>query len=145
MSTQSIRNVVLVGHNGNGKTSLAEAMLYRAGVIGRMGRVDDGSTVCDYDPIEQQRHQSLSLTTASFKWADHQLNGQARRLRDVVMPFTVPQNMTGLPVAIVAAGFDPDGLPVGLQLTTARGQEATAVTLASALQTALGPIRIAKP
>ena len=47
VTTESIRNVVLVGHNGNGKTSLAEAMLYRAGVVARPGRVDDGSTVCD--------------------------------------------------------------------------------------------------
>ncbi len=74
VSTQSIRNVVLVGSNGNGKTTLAEAMLHRAGVIGRPGRVDDGSTVCDYDPIERQRHQSLSLATASFAWADRKVN-----------------------------------------------------------------------
>ena len=74
VTTKSIRNVVLVGHNGNGKTSLAEAMLYRAGVVGRPGRVDDGTTVCDSDPEEKERHQSLALSTASFTWQDHKIN-----------------------------------------------------------------------
>ena len=74
MSSQSIRNVVLVGHNGNGKTTLAEAMLYRAGVVGRMGRVDDGTAHCDHDPEEKARHQSLSLCVASFDWSDHRIN-----------------------------------------------------------------------
>ena len=72
--TQSIRNVVLVGSNGNGKTTLAEAMLHRAGVIDRPGRVDDGSTVCDYDPVEKERQQSLSLATASFAYGDRKIN-----------------------------------------------------------------------
>jgi len=67
------RNVVLVGHNGNGKTSLAEAMLYRAGLLGRLGRIDDGTTVCDTDPEERQRHQSLTSSTVSFPWGDHQI------------------------------------------------------------------------
>lgn len=74
MSTPAIRNVVLVGHNGTGKTSLAEAMLYRAGVIGRLGRVDEGSTVCDFDPSERDRHQSLALATASFSWNGTRIN-----------------------------------------------------------------------
>ena len=74
MSSQSIRNVVLVGHNGNGKTTLAEAMLYRAGVVGRMGRVDDGTAQCDHDPEEKARHQSLNLSLASFNWRDHRIN-----------------------------------------------------------------------
>ena len=74
MSSQSIRNVVLVGHNGNGKTTLAEAMLYRAGVLSRMGRVDDGTAHCDHDPEEKARNQSLSVSLASFDWRDHRIN-----------------------------------------------------------------------
>lgn len=74
VSTESIRNVVLVGSNGNGKTTLAEAVLHRAGVIDRPGRVDDGSTVCDYDPVEKERQQSLSLATVSFAHAGRKIN-----------------------------------------------------------------------
>lgn len=73
-ATDHIRNVVLVGHNGNGKTSLAEALLYRAGVINRPGRVDDGNTVTDSDPIERDRKQSVSLSTARFAWKDKEIN-----------------------------------------------------------------------
>jgi len=47
-----IRNVGLIGHSGSGKTSLAEAMLYNSGAIDRLGKIDDGNTVCDYDPEE---------------------------------------------------------------------------------------------
>ncbi len=74
MSSPSIRNVVLVGHNGNGKTTLAEAMLYRAGVVSRMGRVDEGTAHCDYDPEERARHQSLTVSLASFDWRGHRIN-----------------------------------------------------------------------
>ena len=74
MSSQNIRNVVLVGHNGNGKTTLAEAMLYRAGIVSRMGRVDDGTTRCDHDVEEKARHQSLSLAIACFDWGEHRVN-----------------------------------------------------------------------
>ncbi|NNF54145.1 MAG: elongation factor G [Acidimicrobiales bacterium] len=68
-----IRNVALVGQQGNGKTSLVEAMLYRAGVLGRPGSVADGSTVGDTEPEERERHQSLSLTAVSFHWAGHDM------------------------------------------------------------------------
>ncbi len=68
------------------------------------------------------------------------LNGQPRLLRDVVLPFTVPQNMTGLPAGIVRAGFDTDGLPVGVQLCASRYRINTVVALTATLQTALGPI-----
>lgn len=70
----NIRNIVLVGHTGNGKTSLVEAMLYRAGVINRLGRVDDGTTVCDSDFDERERQQSLSLATVSLEWNGHTVN-----------------------------------------------------------------------
>ena len=69
-----IRNVVLVGHNGSGKTSLAEALLFRAGVTTRPGTVEKGSTVLDHDPEERERQQSISLAVASFDWNDHRIN-----------------------------------------------------------------------
>ena len=52
-ATEKIRNVVLVGHNTSGKTSLAEALLAGAGVIGRQGTIEKGSTVMDHDPEER--------------------------------------------------------------------------------------------
>jgi elongation factor G len=72
--TAKIRNVVLVGHGGTGKTTLAEALLVEAGVLGRMGRVEDGTTVCDFDPEEQARGISLSLALAPFEWKGHKIN-----------------------------------------------------------------------
>ncbi len=72
--SQPIRNVALVGHNGNGKTTLAEAMLFRAGVTNRMGRVPDGSTRLDFDPEEKARSQSVALAMATFDWNNHTIN-----------------------------------------------------------------------
>ena len=73
-SSEKIRNVALVGHGGAGKTTLAEALLHRAGAINRMGRVEDGSTVCDHDPEEQRKGLSLSLAIAPFEWKGHKVN-----------------------------------------------------------------------
>jgi len=72
--TAKIRNVALVGHGGAGKTSLAEALLFNAGAIVRLGRVEDGSTVCDFDPEEQRRSISVSLALAPFELEDHKVN-----------------------------------------------------------------------
>ncbi len=72
--TEKIRNVALVGHGGSGKTTLAEALLLRAGAINRAGRVEDGTTVSDYEPEESKRHLSLSLALAPFEWKGHKVN-----------------------------------------------------------------------
>jgi elongation factor G len=72
--TAKIRNVALVGHGGSGKTTLAEALLFTAGAIGRMGRVEDGTTVCDYDPEAAKRHLSVSLATAPLDFDGHRIN-----------------------------------------------------------------------
>src|SRR5947207_12601319 len=71
---EKIRNVALVGHGGSGKTTLAEALLHKAGAITRVGRVEDGSTVCDFDPEEQKRGLSLSLALAPFEWNGFKVN-----------------------------------------------------------------------
>jgi len=72
--TAKIRNVALVGHGGAGKTTLAEALLFVSGAITRMGRVEDANTVCDFDPEEQKRKISVSLTLAPLDWDGHKIN-----------------------------------------------------------------------
>ncbi len=64
---RSVRNVVLVGHSGSGKTTLVEALLAATGTIGRPGRVEDGSTVTDFDDAEQRQHRSVSLALAPLE------------------------------------------------------------------------------
>ena len=66
------------------------------------------------------------------------VDGERRALREVVMGFTVPQNLTGLPTVAVPVGFDADGLPVGMQLTAGRRREDVAVRVAGAIEHALG-------
>jgi len=67
-TTPKIRNVAVVGHAGCGKTTLTEALLFRAGVISRPGRVEDGTTVSDHEPEEIARGMSLALAVAPFTW-----------------------------------------------------------------------------
>jgi elongation factor G len=72
--TDQIRNVVLLGHGGTGKTSLAEAALFASGAIGRLGRVDDGSTTSDFEPDEVKRKISISLALAPVEWGGAKIN-----------------------------------------------------------------------
>jgi elongation factor G len=65
---EKVRNVVLVGHGGAGKTSVAEALLARAGAVSRAGRVDDGTSILDTEPESVKRRISLSLAVAPFEW-----------------------------------------------------------------------------
>ncbi|HET6966400.1 MAG TPA: elongation factor G [Acidimicrobiales bacterium] len=69
-----IRNVALVGHGGAGKTTLTEALLHCAGAISRPGRVEDGSTVTDFEPEEQKRGLSVAVGVAPLEWSDHKIN-----------------------------------------------------------------------
>ncbi|MEE8582705.1 MAG: elongation factor G [Dehalococcoidales bacterium] len=71
---RGIRNVVLLSHGGAGKTSLAEAALFAAGAINRMGRVDEGNTISDYDPDEIKRKISLSLALLPCQWRGTKIN-----------------------------------------------------------------------
>ena len=69
-----IRNVVLVGHRGSGKTSLHEALLFEAGATARLGSVVEGTTVSDGDPDEQARQMSISAALSSFDWQGRKIN-----------------------------------------------------------------------
>src|SRR5438552_7739285 len=69
-----IRNVGVVGHGGVGKTSLVEAMLFAAGAVTRLGRVDDGSTTTDFDPDEIKRKISINTSIAYCDWKGHRIN-----------------------------------------------------------------------
>ncbi len=72
--TNMIRNVGLFGHQGSGKTSLAEAMLVSAGAIDRMGSTNDGTATTDFDPEEIKRSISINLGIAPLEWKDHKIN-----------------------------------------------------------------------
>ena len=69
-----IRNVALIGHRGSGKTSLAEAILFEAGKINRLGSVTEGTTVCDHEPDEQERQMSIDAAVASIDFHDRKIN-----------------------------------------------------------------------
>ena len=69
--TANIRNLVLIGHGGCGKTSLAEALLFTAGATSRLGRVDDGSSVFDYEPEEIKRKITISSAFHHYQWKKH--------------------------------------------------------------------------
>ncbi|RLC91517.1 MAG: elongation factor G [Chloroflexi bacterium] len=72
--TEQLRNIVLLGHGSSGKTSLAEAMLFASGAINRLGRVEDGTTVADFDEEETRRHISLNLALVPAEWEGCKIN-----------------------------------------------------------------------
>ena len=73
-ATTALRNVALLGHGSSGKTSLGEAMLFSSGAITRQGRVEDGSTVSDFDEEEIRRHISLTTSLLPIEYQGHKLN-----------------------------------------------------------------------
>jgi elongation factor G len=108
-----IHNVGLFGHGGCGKTTLTEALLLTAKAISRAGRVEDGNTVSDYDPDEQKRQMSISLSVAPLEWNDNKINlidtpGYADFAGDVVAALRV---IDGAVIVMDAAG----GVEVGTE------------------------------
>jgi elongation factor G len=73
-ATSDIRNIAIVAHGGTGKTSLTEAMAFHAGLVNRLGRVDDGTTVSDFDPDEVKRKISVNLSLLPLEWKGVKLN-----------------------------------------------------------------------
>lgn len=71
---ERIRNIALIGHGGAGKTSLAEAMLYKSGTIKRFGKVEEGNTAMDFEPEELKRRSSISSGFHQFSWKNFTVN-----------------------------------------------------------------------
>ena len=71
---ENIRNLALLAHNGAGKTSLAEAILFNTKIINRLGKVSEGSTTSDYDPAEQKRAMSINLSMLPYIWQGNKIN-----------------------------------------------------------------------
>lgn len=69
-----IRNITLAGHSGSGKTSLAEALLYKSGMTERLGKIADGTTVCDYDQEEIKRKTTTASSVAPLSWGSTKIN-----------------------------------------------------------------------
>ena len=74
METKNIRNIALLGHGNSGKTSLVESMLYVTGAVDRLGKVADGTTVCDYDDEEKARQISISASIAPISFGGCKIN-----------------------------------------------------------------------
>jgi elongation factor G len=70
---ESVRNIGIIGHGGTGKTSLTEAILFNCKETDRIGRVEDGTTVCDFDPEEKKRKISISAAVAPVEWNNHRI------------------------------------------------------------------------
>jgi elongation factor G len=117
-NTDQIRNVALIGHGGVGKTTVAEALLFAAGVTSRMGRVDDGTSVLDREPEEVDRRSTVSLALASFDWTTD--GGQVFRVNLLDTPgnpdFEADVNaalaVADLAVIVVSA---TDGVEIGTE------------------------------
>ncbi|MEG1003655.1 MAG: elongation factor G [Clostridium sp.] len=71
---KNLRNVGFIGHGATGKTSLVESLLYNANVITRIGKIEDGTTVCDYDEEEKRRGISIGASIAPLEWNDTKIN-----------------------------------------------------------------------
>ena len=92
---EQIRNLALISHVGAGKTSLIDAALYNSGAVTRQGRVDEGTSISDYDPDELKRRMSLNAKVLPVEWKNHKINfidtpgyadfvGEVQRLAEIL-------------------------------------------------------------
>ena len=71
---ENIRNIAVIGHSGEGKTTLCEAMLFNGGAVDRQGKVMDGTTVTDFDDLEKSKKMSVYTACAYLMWKDTKIN-----------------------------------------------------------------------
>ncbi len=121
VSASTIRNVALISHSGAGKTTLAETMLFNANVINRIGRVEDGNTVSDYEPEETKRSSSVQTSLLRISDGDNKINmldtpGYDEFLGEAVAAMRVVESA----VILVAA---PTGIDVGTERAWSMAQE----------------------
>src|SRR6478672_3096540 len=121
-----LRSVVLAGHAGGGKTTLAEHLLFQAGAIQRLGKVDDGSAHLDYEPEEQKRQQTLSLAVATFEHEGTRITlvdtpGYPDFVAEVVSGFAAAD---GALFVADASGTVEAGLETGVALGRSTGRAA---------------------
>ncbi|MBM3499314.1 MAG: GTP-binding protein, partial [Armatimonadetes bacterium] len=95
-STDQIRNVAIISHSGAGKTTLNEALLFTAGAVTRLGRVDDGNAVSDYEPEEVERKISIVPALCHCEWKGAKVNlidtpGYADFIADVIFSLWVAE------------------------------------------------------
>ena len=111
-----IRNVALVGHSGAGKTQLASALLFDAGAVNRFGKVDEGTTVTDYDEEAIARKHTLAASLAYLEWNKHKINlidtpGMGNFLSDARAALRVAEAAVVVVDAVVGRpGLDREGL-----------------------------------
>ena len=108
--TSNIRNIAVVGHGSEGKTTLVEALLYCAGVIDRQGRVEDGTATTDHEPEEIKRQISISASVAPLEWKETKVN-----LIDVPGYFDFAGEMVG-PMAVCEGAIITVGAVSGLNV-----------------------------
>ena len=107
--SDKIRNIALMGHSGSGKTILAEAMVHATGVTSRMGRIEDGTTVSDWDEEEIKRSQSINTSLIPVEWSGHKINvldtpGYPDFIGDVISALRVSE--TGMVILDAVAGIE---------------------------------------
>lgn len=122
-SIDGIRNVALVGHSGAGKTSLAEVLLYTSGTIERLGKVDDGTASCDFDPDEIKRKISINTAVAPCEWAGRKINlldtpGYPDFIGDVTAAVRVTESSL---IVVDAVGGVEVGTETGWDVATGQG------------------------
>ncbi len=115
-----VRNVVLAGHQGSGKTSLSEAMVYASGALSRLGTIADGTTLSDYHPSEKERQMSIFASLVHAEWRGHKINifdtpGYPDFVSEVIAPMKVAD--TALYVMDARAGVQ-----VGTELAWTYGE-----------------------